>query len=72
MQNYKDEVSKEQYFKARLFTYPEVSKSSTVFDDDELQQDNALLVLCVRAQPEIDIEEDTVYMWRGYEFEETE
>lgn len=64
-------MSKEQYFKARLFTYPETAKSSTVFDDDDLQQENALLVLCVRAQPEKDIDEDTVHVWRGYEFEAT-
>lgn len=70
MQNYKDEVSKEQHYKPRLFTYPEFTKSSTVFDDDDLQQATALMVLCVRAQPEKDIDEDTVFVWRGPDFEE--
>ena len=69
MQSYKDEVSKEQHFKPRLYTYPDFSKSNTVFDDDDLQQGDALLVLCVRAQPEKDIEEDTVFVWRGPDFD---
>ena len=70
MQSYKDEVSKEQHFKPRLYTYPDFSKSNTVFDDDDLQQGDALLVLCVRAQPEKDIEEDTVFVWRGPDFDQ--
>lgn len=77
MQSYKDEVSKEQQYKPRLFTYPDFSKSNTVFDDDDLQQENALLVLCVRAansEDEDDCgtgpEEDTIHIWKGHEFEE--
>ena len=27
------------------------------------------MLLCVRKQPEKDIEEDTVYVWRGHQFE---
>lgn len=37
-----------------------------------MQQGDAFLVLCVRACPEKDIEEDTVYLWRGPDFEEDE
>lgn len=37
MQNYKEEVSKEKQYKPRLFTYPDFTQSSTVFDDDDLQ-----------------------------------
>ena len=70
MQNYKDEVGKEQLYKPRLYTYPDFSKSSTVFDDDDLQNEDALLVLCVRAHPEKDIDEDTVFVWRGHEFDD--
>lgn len=69
MQNYKEEVREEQYYKPRLFTYPDFSKSATIFDEDE-QQENAFLVLCVRAHEEKDIEEDSVYVWRGPIFEE--
>jgi hypothetical protein len=57
-------------FKPRLFTYPDYSKSNTVFDSDDLEQQDALLILCVRANPELDIEEDAVYVWKGYEFED--
>jgi len=70
MQSYKEEVQEEQHYKPRLFTYPEWRQSSTVFDQEELEQADALLVLCVRAQPERDIDEDTVYVWRGTDFEE--
>ena len=71
MQNYKDEVSKEQQFKPRLFTYPDFSKSSTIFDEDDLQNGmNLLMVLCVRANPDRDIQEDSVHVWRGGDFEE--
>jgi hypothetical protein len=56
MQTYKDEVSQEQFFKPRLFTYPDFSKSNTVFDQDDLEQENVMFLLCVRKQPEIDIE----------------
>lgn len=70
MQSYRDEVKIEQHFKPRLFTYPDFSKSNTIFDEDDLQQAEVLIVLCVRAQPEIDIEEDTVFVWKGPDFEE--
>jgi len=56
MQTYKDEVSQEQFFKPRLFTYPDFSKSNTVFDQDDLEQENVMFLLCVRKQPEMDIE----------------
>ena len=56
MQTYKDEVSQEQFFKPRLFTYPDFSKSNTVFDQDDLEQENIMFLLCVREQPEMDIE----------------
>jgi hypothetical protein len=56
MQTYKDEVSKEQHLKPRLFTYPDFSKSNTVFDQDDLEQENVMFLLCVRKRPEMDIE----------------
>jgi len=68
MQSYKEEVSKEQQYKPRLYSYPDFKQSSTVFDEDDLTQENALFVLCVRASPE-EAEEDTVHVWKGYEFE---
>ena len=69
MKTYRDEVQEEQFYKPRLFTYPDFSKSSTVFDDDDLQLETALLVLCVREHIEKDIEQDTVHVWRGHEFD---
>ena len=48
MQTYKDEVSQEQFFKPRLFTYPDFFNSNTVFDQDDLEQENVMFLLCVR------------------------
>jgi hypothetical protein len=68
-------VSKEQQYKPRLFTYPAFTKSCTIFDDDDLQQDGALLVLCVRAVDPDDedadggAEEHTMHIWKGHEFD---
>jgi hypothetical protein len=69
MQTYKDEVSQEQFYKPRLFTYPDFSKSSTVFDQDDLEQENVMFLLCVREQPEKDIDQDTVYVWKSPDFD---
>jgi hypothetical protein len=65
-------VSKEQHYKPRLFTYPDFTQSATIFDEDDIQQPDALLVLCVRALPEKEIDEDTVFVWRGPEFVDSE
>ncbi len=72
MQTYKDEVQEEQYYKPRLFTYPEFKKSSTVFDQDDLEQENTFMVLCVREQPDRNVDQDTVYIWKSPDFEEDE
>jgi hypothetical protein len=50
MQNYREEVDNEKQYKPRLYTYPDHQQSSTVFDFDDLQ-DEQMLVLCVRANP---------------------
>ena len=72
MQTYKDEVQEEQYYKPRLFTYPEFKKSSTVFDQDDLEQENTFMALCVREQPDLNVDQDTVYIWKSPDFEEDE
>lgn len=68
MQNYREIVSNEKQFKPRLFVYPDSSSSQTVFDLDDLSEEH-LIVLCIRANPDEGIEEDTLHIWRGPEFE---
>ena len=68
VEEYRDQVSQEQFFKPRLYTYPDVTQSVAVFDDEELVP-NQLLVLCVRANPDKDILKNSLYIWTGEEFE---
>lgn len=49
MQDYRDIVEEEKKYKPKLFVYPNWNESMTVFDFEDLQED-ALLVLCVKAQ----------------------
>ena len=68
MQDYKDIVKNEKQFKPRLFTYPSVQESQTVFDLDDLSEESFLL-LCVRANPDEGLE-DELHIWHGPEFED--
>lgn len=72
MQEYKDSVEQEKKMKPRLFTYPQIEESSTVFDYEDLMEDQ-FLVLCVRPQfnvPGHEHDSHRVFIWRGPEFEE--
>lgn len=40
MQNYKEEVDKEKFYKPRLYTFPDSQTSNTVFDYDDLQNED--------------------------------
>ena len=74
MKDYRDIVSEEQKMKPKLYTYPNWNESSTVFDFEELTEEN-LLVLCVRAQHNIpghEHDSHKVYIWKGMEFDEEE
>ena len=69
MDNYKDEVQAEKLLKPKLYTYPEWDSPVAVFDFEELENEEALLVLCVRkAEGEEYREEETCYVWAGPEF----
>jgi hypothetical protein len=48
MDEYKDEVQLEKRLKPKLFNYPEVESPIAVFDFEELENTEAMLVLCVR------------------------
>lgn len=71
MDEYKDQVSQEKFYKAKLYQYPEHGQPSTVFDFDDLENEQALLVLCARAEPENENRMvEQVFVWSGYDFQE--
>jgi len=71
MDEYKDQVDHEKFYKPKLYQYPEHGQPSTVFDFDDLENDQALLVLCARAEPDNENREtDQVFVWQGFEFAE--
>ena len=49
MDEYKDEVELEKQFKVKLYTFPEWNDPIGIFDEDELQNTDAMMVLCARA-----------------------
>jgi len=70
MDEYKDEVELEKQYKVKLYNYPEYEDPIGIFDEDELQNDEAMIVLCVRAQPDDETRKDhTAYVWTGPSFE---
>ena len=48
MKDYRDIVDEEQKVKPRLLSYPNWNESNTVFDFEDLNEEE-MLVLCVRA-----------------------
>ena len=74
MQDYQNSVIQENKMKPRLYTYPNWNESTTVFDFEDLTEEN-LLILCVRAQigvPGHEHDQHTVFIWRGPEFDQEE
>jgi hypothetical protein len=74
MQDYRDIVEEEKKYKPKLFVYPNWNESMTVFDFEDLQED-ALLVLCVKAQlgvPGHEHDQHKAFIWRGSEFDDEE
>lgn len=70
MDNYKDEVVQEKWLKPKLYNYPETDSPVAVFDFEDLENTEAMLVLCVRkADGEEYREEDVCYVWTGPDFD---
>ena len=70
----RDAAAEDSKMKARLYTYPNWNESSTVFDFEDLLEDT-LLVLCVRAridEPGHEHDQNTVYIWKGPDFDDEE
>jgi len=70
MDEYQDEVAQEKWLKPKLFSYPDWDAPVAVFDFEELENTEAMLVLCVRkAVGEEYRSEDTCYVWCGPDFD---
>lgn len=52
MDEYKNEVELEQLLKPKLYYYPDAEKPTAIFDFEELENQESMLVLCVRQDPE--------------------
>lgn len=52
MDEYQDQVREEKALKPKLYNYPDFDNPIAVFDFEELENEDALLVLCVRKDPE--------------------
>ena len=69
MDEYKDEVQQEKALKPKLFNYPDVDSPVAVFDFEELENSEAMLVLCVRQAPDEEYRSEHVaYVWTGPDF----
>lgn len=70
MAEYKSEVEQEHFMKPKLYYYPDADKPSAIFDFEELENQDAMLVLCVRQDTGHDMRmSDCCYVWKGYEFD---
>jgi hypothetical protein len=68
MNEYEDQVAEEQLYKVKLFQYPDWQKPSAIFDFEDLDNEEVLLVLCARSKPGDEMrKEDTVFVWHGNE-----
>ena len=64
MDNYHDELQQEKLLKPKLFTYPDVDSPIAVFDFEELENTENMLVLCVRKDAGEEYRDDHVcYVW---------
>ena len=48
MEVYKEEVEEEKLYKVKLYIYPQWKSPIAIFDEDELQNQDAMMVLCAR------------------------
>ena len=72
MDQYKDQLEEEKLYKVKLFIYPDWKRTIPIFDvdEEELQNQEAMMVLCARQQPgNQHREKHTAYVWTGSNFE---
>lgn len=70
MNDYDNMLVEEQLYKAKLFQYPDWESPSAIFDFEDLENEEALQVLCARAKPDDEFRRENVaYVWHGAEHE---
>ena len=70
MDQYRDQVDQEKWLKPKLFSYPEWDSPVAVFDFEDLENTESMLVLCVRKSPGEEYrDEDVCYVWKGQDFD---
>ena len=68
MDEYEDIVAEEKLYKVKLFQYPDWEKPSAIFDFEDLENEEVLLVLCAKAKPGDEMrQDDNVFVWHGCE-----
>ena len=66
MNEYGNMLVEEQHYKAKLFQYPDWEQPSAVFDYEDIENDDVLLVLCANAKPDDEYRQsDTAFIWHG-------
>ena len=70
MEDYTDSLEQEKLLKPKLYTYPDVNSPIAVFDFEELENTENMLVLCVRKDQGEEYRDDHVcYVWQGPDFD---
>jgi hypothetical protein len=70
IEEYREQLAEESLYKPKLFAYPDLKHPSTIFDFEDIENEEQFLVLCVRAKPgDQSRTEDTCYVWHGTEHE---
>jgi len=68
MKEYEEQVEEENFYKLKLFTYPDLKNPSTIFDFEDIENEESFLVLCAKAKPnDENRQEDTCFVWHGSE-----
>lgn len=67
--DYAIEIAQEKLLKPKLYTFPAWDAPLGVFEEEELDNFENMLVLCVRKDPGAEYrDEDVCYVWVGQEF----
>ena len=68
--DYANEIELEKLLKPKLYSFPDWDSPVAVFDFEDLEDMEKMLVLCVRKAPGEEYrDEDVCYVWTGPEFD---
>lgn len=63
-------MQREKLLKPKLFNYPDWDSPVAVFDFEDLENTESMLVLCVRQAEDLEFREQHVcYVWKGPDFD---